>query len=96
MVCRMFSWHSLGALLTVKGAMDSAGWCCPCGTCPPLHEDCFSSARWHLLVGECDAGGLGYTARSVRVWYEERQNEITILPWPQGPKHPDLNPIENL
>ncbi|GFS90271.1 transposable element Tcb1 transposase [Trichonephila clavipes] len=35
-----------------------------------------------------------HTAGSVRVGFEEPQEEFTVLPWP--PNSPDLNPIENL
>ncbi|GBN33969.1 hypothetical protein AVEN_130488-1 [Araneus ventricosus] len=35
-----------------------------------------------------------HTARSVCAWFEERQDEFTVLPWPAN--SPDLNPIENL
>ncbi|GBN84282.1 hypothetical protein AVEN_72197-1 [Araneus ventricosus] len=35
-----------------------------------------------------------HTARSVCAWYEEHQDEFTVLPWPAN--SPDLNPIENL
>ncbi|GFU65904.1 transposable element Tcb1 transposase [Trichonephila clavipes] len=35
-----------------------------------------------------------YTADSVCAWFEEHQDEITVLSWPAN--SPDLNPIENL
>ncbi|GBM91023.1 hypothetical protein AVEN_198492-1 [Araneus ventricosus] len=35
-----------------------------------------------------------HTARSVSAWFEEHQDEFTVLPWPAN--SPDLNPIENL
>ncbi|GBN57732.1 hypothetical protein AVEN_130996-1, partial [Araneus ventricosus] len=35
-----------------------------------------------------------HTARSVCAWFEEHQDEFTVLPWPGN--SPDLNPIENL
>ncbi|GBN29442.1 hypothetical protein AVEN_81884-1 [Araneus ventricosus] len=35
-----------------------------------------------------------HTARSVCEWFEEHQDEFTVLPWPAN--SPDLNPIENL
>ncbi|GBM39699.1 hypothetical protein AVEN_47506-1 [Araneus ventricosus] len=35
-----------------------------------------------------------HTARSVCAWFEEHQDEFTVLPWPAN--SPDLNPIENL
>ncbi|GBN27246.1 hypothetical protein AVEN_234878-1 [Araneus ventricosus] len=34
------------------------------------------------------------TARSVCAWFEEHQDEFTVLPWPAN--SPDINPIENL
>ncbi|GFT81330.1 transposable element Tcb1 transposase [Trichonephila clavipes] len=34
------------------------------------------------------------TAASVRAWFEEHQDEFTVLPWPAN--LPDLNPIEHL
>ncbi|GBM78043.1 hypothetical protein AVEN_44573-1 [Araneus ventricosus] len=35
-----------------------------------------------------------HTARSVCAWFEEHQDEFTVLPWPENSS--DLNPIENL
>ncbi|GBM97248.1 hypothetical protein AVEN_254932-1 [Araneus ventricosus] len=35
-----------------------------------------------------------HTARSACAWFEEHQDEFTVLPWPAN--SPDLNPIENL
>ncbi|GBN76232.1 hypothetical protein AVEN_264024-1 [Araneus ventricosus] len=35
-----------------------------------------------------------HTARSVCAWFEEHQDEFTVLPWPAN--SPDLNPIEDL
>ncbi|GBL86576.1 hypothetical protein AVEN_194831-1 [Araneus ventricosus] len=35
-----------------------------------------------------------HTARNVCAWFEEHQDEFTVLPWPAN--SPDLNPIENL
>ncbi|GBM31547.1 hypothetical protein AVEN_247242-1 [Araneus ventricosus] len=35
-----------------------------------------------------------HTARSVCAWFEEHQDEFTLLPWPANSL--DLNPIENL
>ncbi|GBM02423.1 hypothetical protein AVEN_76475-1 [Araneus ventricosus] len=35
-----------------------------------------------------------HTACSVCAWFEEHQDEFTVLPWPANT--PDLNPIENL
>ncbi|GBN66291.1 hypothetical protein AVEN_102345-1 [Araneus ventricosus] len=35
-----------------------------------------------------------HTARSICAWFEEHQDEFTVLPWPAN--SPDLNPIENL
>ncbi|GBO06883.1 hypothetical protein AVEN_174953-1 [Araneus ventricosus] len=35
-----------------------------------------------------------HIARSVCAWFEEHQDEFTVLPWPAN--SPDLNPIENL
>ncbi|GBN65399.1 hypothetical protein AVEN_81553-1 [Araneus ventricosus] len=35
-----------------------------------------------------------HTALSVWAWFEEHQDEFTVLPWPAN--SPDLNPIENL
>ncbi|GBN66177.1 hypothetical protein AVEN_177704-1 [Araneus ventricosus] len=35
-----------------------------------------------------------HTARSVCAWFEEHQDEFTVLPWPANST--DLNPIENL
>ncbi|GBM50487.1 hypothetical protein AVEN_254767-1 [Araneus ventricosus] len=35
-----------------------------------------------------------HTARTVCAWFEEHQNEFTVLPWTAN--SPDLNPIENL
>ncbi|GBM91921.1 hypothetical protein AVEN_132271-1 [Araneus ventricosus] len=35
-----------------------------------------------------------HTARSVCAWFEEHQDEFTVLPWPAN--SPDLNAIENL
>ncbi|GBN00451.1 hypothetical protein AVEN_85519-1 [Araneus ventricosus] len=35
-----------------------------------------------------------HTARSVCAWFEEHQDEFTVLPWPAN--SPDLNPIEIL
>ncbi|GFX27711.1 transposable element Tcb1 transposase [Trichonephila clavipes] len=35
-----------------------------------------------------------HTAASVRAWFEEHQDEFTVLPWPAN--SPELNPIENL
>ncbi|GBM11168.1 hypothetical protein AVEN_133905-1 [Araneus ventricosus] len=35
-----------------------------------------------------------HTARSVCAWFEDHQDEFTVLPWPAN--SPDLNPIENL
>ncbi|GBM38690.1 hypothetical protein AVEN_54728-1 [Araneus ventricosus] len=35
-----------------------------------------------------------HTARIVCAWFEEHQDEFTVLPWPAN--SPDLNPIENL
>ncbi|GBN49289.1 hypothetical protein AVEN_62956-1 [Araneus ventricosus] len=35
-----------------------------------------------------------HTARSVCAWFEEHQDEFTVLPWPAN--SPDLNPIDNL
>ncbi|GBN08764.1 hypothetical protein AVEN_141853-1 [Araneus ventricosus] len=35
-----------------------------------------------------------HTARSVCAWFEEHQDEFTVLLWPAN--SPDLNPIENL
>ncbi|GFX15969.1 transposable element Tcb1 transposase [Trichonephila clavipes] len=35
-----------------------------------------------------------HTAASVRAWFEEHQDEFTVLPLPAN--SPDLNPIEHL
>ncbi|GBN92122.1 hypothetical protein AVEN_80942-1 [Araneus ventricosus] len=35
-----------------------------------------------------------HTARNVCAWFEEHQDEFTVLPWPAN--SPDLNPVENL
>ncbi|GBN52542.1 hypothetical protein AVEN_185532-1 [Araneus ventricosus] len=35
-----------------------------------------------------------HTARSVCAWFDEHQDEFTVLLWPAN--SPDLNPIENL
>ncbi|GFY09308.1 transposable element Tcb2 transposase [Trichonephila clavipes] len=35
-----------------------------------------------------------HIAASVRAWFEEHQDEFTVLPWPEN--SPDLNPIEHL
>ncbi|GBL71855.1 hypothetical protein AVEN_231510-1 [Araneus ventricosus] len=35
-----------------------------------------------------------HAARFVCAWFEEHQDEFTVLPWPAN--SPDLNPIENL
>ncbi|GBN34945.1 hypothetical protein AVEN_25990-1 [Araneus ventricosus] len=35
-----------------------------------------------------------HAARRVCAWFEEHQDEFTVLPWPAN--SPDLNPIENL
>ncbi|GFV47148.1 transposable element Tcb1 transposase [Trichonephila clavipes] len=37
---------------------------------------------------------MPYTAASVRAWFEEHQDEFTVLPGQQT--HPDLNPPEHL
>ena len=86
MVWGMFSWHSLGALITVEGTMDQHKY----APCPILMR---------IVLPQDDGiyqqdNATCHTARSVRAWIEEYQDEFTVLPWP--PNSPDLNPIENL
>ncbi|GFV13316.1 transposable element Tc3 transposase [Trichonephila clavipes] len=63
----------------------------PCGQCPPLYQLWFFSQDYFIYQQD---NAKCHTAGSVRVGFEEPQEEFTVLPWP--PNSPDLNPIENL
>ncbi|KFM66113.1 Transposable element Tcb1 transposase, partial [Stegodyphus mimosarum] len=91
MVWGMFSWHSLGSLIIVEGTMDQYKYA------SVLADHVHPYMR---IVFPQDDGifqqdnARCHTAASVRAWFEEHQDEFTVLPWPAN--SPDLNPIENL
>ncbi|GFT24033.1 transposable element Tcb1 transposase [Trichonephila clavipes] len=91
MVWGMFSWHSLGSLIIVEGTMDQY-----------KHASVLADHvhPYMCIVFPQDDGifqqdnARCHTAFSVRAWFEEHQDEYTVLPWPAN--SPDLNPIEHL
>ncbi|KFM74584.1 Transposable element Tcb1 transposase, partial [Stegodyphus mimosarum] len=91
MVWGMFSWHSLGSLIIVEGTMDQYKYA------SVLADHVHPYMR---IVFPQDDGifqqdnARCHTAASVRAWFEEHQDEFTVLPWPAN--SPDLNPIEHL
>ncbi|GFX81619.1 transposable element Tcb1 transposase [Trichonephila clavipes] len=91
MVWGMFSWHSLGSLIIVEGTMDQYKYA------SVLADHVHTYMR---IVFPQDDGifqqdnARCHTAASVRAWFEEHQDEFTVLPWPAN--SPELNPIENL
>ncbi|GFW19190.1 transposable element Tcb1 transposase [Trichonephila clavipes] len=91
MVWGMFSWHSLGSLIIVEGTMDQYKYASVLAD--HVHP-------YMCIVFPQDDGIFQQdnarcrTAASVRAWFEEHQDEFTVLPWPAN--SPELNPIENL
>ncbi|KFM71212.1 Transposable element Tcb1 transposase, partial [Stegodyphus mimosarum] len=91
MVWGMFSWHSLGSLIIVEGTMDQYKYA------SVLADHVHPYMR---IVFPQDDGifqqdnARCHTAASVRAWFEDHQDEFTVLPWPAN--SPDLNPIEHL
>ncbi|GFU90017.1 transposable element Tcb1 transposase [Trichonephila clavipes] len=91
MVWGMLSWHYLGSLIIVEGTIDQykyasvlADYVHPYMRIVFLQDDVIfqqDNARCH-------------TAASVRAWFEEHQDEFTVLPLPANSL--DLNPIEHL
>ncbi|GFX41209.1 transposable element Tcb1 transposase [Trichonephila clavipes] len=91
MVWGMFSWHSLGSLIIVEGTIDQYKYA------SVLADHVHPYMR---IVFPQDDGifqqdnARCHTAASVRAWFEEHQDEFTVLPLPGN--SPDLNPIEHL
>ncbi|GFT51624.1 DDE_3 domain-containing protein [Trichonephila clavipes] len=63
---------------------------CPYGPCPPNMHIVFPQDDDIYKQGNVKC----HTAVSVCAWFEEHQDEFTILPWPAN--SPDFNSIENL
>lgn len=91
MVWGMFSWHSLGALIVVDGTMDQFKYAAILAD--HVHPYMRIVFPQHDGIFQQD-NATSHTALSVRAWFEEHEDEFTVLPWP--PNSPDLNPIENL
>ncbi|GFS85606.1 transposable element Tcb1 transposase [Trichonephila clavipes] len=92
MVWGMFSWHSLGSLIIVEGTIDQY-------TSTHLSLRTMSTPTCALFFLRMMASSSRtmrgcHTAASVRAWFEEHQDEFTVLPLPAN--SPDLNPIEHL
>ncbi|GFX13012.1 transposable element Tcb1 transposase [Trichonephila clavipes] len=91
MVWGMFSWHSLGSLIIVEGTTDQYKYA------SVLADHVQPYMR---IVFPQDDGifqqdnARCHTAASVRAWFEEHQDEFTVLPLPAN--SPDLNPIKHL
>ncbi|KFM64391.1 Transposable element Tcb1 transposase, partial [Stegodyphus mimosarum] len=91
MVWGMFSWHSSRLASLVEGTMDQYKYA------SVLADHVHPYMR---IVFPQDDGifqqdnARCHTAASVRAWFEEHQDEFTVLPWPAN--SPDLNPIEHL
>lgn len=88
MVWEMFLWHSLGHCGRHDRSLQVH--ICPSGPCPPLHANCLpqNDGIYKQDNARC------HTAPSVYVWFEEHQDEFTILPWPANSL--DLNMVKNL
>ena len=65
---------------------------CFCRPCPSLYI--CSLFFFRMIASTSRNNAWCHTVGSVRVWFEEYQDEFTILPW--LPNSPDLNSIENL
>ncbi|GFU98117.1 ryanodine receptor [Trichonephila clavipes] len=76
MVWGMFSWHSLGSLIIVEGTMDQYKYASVLGD--HVHQ-------YMRIVFPQDDGifqqdnARCHTAASVRAWFEEHQDELTVL-----------------
>lgn len=91
MVWGMFSWQSLGPFIIVEGTMDQQKYASVLADhVHPYMQIVFPQQDGIYQQDNATC----HTARSVRAWFEEHQDEFTVLPWP--PNSPDLNPIENL
>ncbi|CAN9501504.1 unnamed protein product [Ophioblennius macclurei] len=91
MLWAMFCWDTLGPALHVDSGLD-----------PQSYLDIVAD-HVHPFMGVMfpEGGGLFqqdnapcYVADSVQRWFEEHDQEFTVLTWP--PNSPDLNPIEHL
>ncbi|GFV34568.1 transposable element Tcb1 transposase [Trichonephila clavipes] len=87
MVWGIFSWHSLVSLIIEEGTMDQYKY--------------VSVLADHMRIVFPQDNGIHHqdnmkchTAGNVHSWFEEHQDEFTVLPCPA--KSPNLIPIENL
>ncbi|GFX12857.1 transposable element Tcb1 transposase [Trichonephila clavipes] len=88
MVWGMFCWNSLGPLII---PMDQYKY--PSVLADHVHPDMRIVFPQNDAIYQQDNAKC-HTAGSVRAWFEEHQDEFTVLPWPTN--SPNLNPIENL
>ncbi|GFW67837.1 transposable element Tcb1 transposase [Trichonephila clavipes] len=86
-----FSWHSLGPLISEKDKMDQY----KCASVLADHVHPYMHIVFLQDCGIYQQDNVKYhTAGSVRAWFEEHQDEITIFPRPANSS--DLKPIKNL
>ncbi|GFV03194.1 transposable element Tcb1 transposase [Trichonephila clavipes] len=77
MVWGMFSWHSLGSMIIVEGTMDQYKY----ASVPADHVHPYMRIVFPQDDGIFQQDNARcHTAASVRAWFEEHQDEFTVLP----------------